>query len=109
MVRPVNQTFQVIFGHAANVHHRDPMKAAHIARRFEAGNVGEFKEGARWRAKTEAPHFRIAGFEIRERLASHMVVQEIAGWAIQARFGTRHLAAIDFYVLNVHIFNNIML
>ena len=85
------------------------MKAAHISRRFEAGNIGEFKEGTRRRAKAEAPHFWIAGFEIRERFAAHMVVQEIAGWAIQARFCPRHLAAIGFNKANVHVFNNIML
>ena len=84
------------------------MKAAHIARGFEAGNIGEFKEGAGWCAEAEAPHFRITGFEIREGLAAHMVVQEVAGWAIQARFSARHLAAIGFYAVNVHVFNNIM-
>lgn len=84
------------------------MKAAHIARGFEAGNIGEFKECTGWCAKAEAPHFRIAGFEIRERLAAHVVVQEIAGWAIQFRFGARHLAAIGFYVINVHARNDSM-
>ncbi len=38
-----------------------------------------------------------------------MVVQEIAGWAIQFRFSARHLAAIGFNKANVHVFNNIML
>ena len=108
MVRPVNQALQILFRHAANMHHRDPMKAAHIARRFEAGNVGEFKKCAGWCAKAEAPHFRIAGFEIRKRLAANVVVQEIAGRAIQARFSARHLAAIGFNKANVHVFNNIM-
>lgn len=85
------------------------MKAAHIACWFEAGNIGEFKEGARWCAEAEAPHFWITGFEICEGLAAHVVVQEVAGWAIQARFSARHLVAIGFNKANVHVFNNIML
>lgn len=91
------------------MHHRDPMKAAHIARRFEAGNVGEFKECAGIGSETKTPHFRIAGFEIRERLAANVVVQEVAGRAMQPRFSARHLAAIGFNKANVHVFNNIML